>query len=342
VRIALAGAGTAAVRGHLPAIDRLGREGALALVGVAEPDPQRRAEMAVRLSAALLFERAEEMLDSVEADVLVVAAEPRAHAQLVVLGLERGLDVVCEKPLVLGVADYGQIAAHVARGGPALVSVHQYRYSPPWRAMARWARLAAKLSVSFSLAVDVQRREVDALAASSWRSQAKISGGILADHGVHYLSLAWTVDRDLQVLSGNRIIDEGAETGTALVRLGSGVLTIEASTGRPDRRTGISLRAGDLIMRWQDRAFETEVKNGLLFSKVVPTLADRTHVDSLYGCLYRDLTENLSRPTWRAARSAEALSVGWALLDLLASSPLSSRAETPAPPTVSRHPPEPR
>lgn len=333
MRIALAGAGTAAARGHLPAIDRFGREGPLALVGVAEPDPRRRAEVSVGFPAAPVFESAEEMLDQVEADVLVVAAVPGAHADLVVLGLERGLDVVCEKPLVLGMADYQRITTHVADAGPALVSVHQYRYSPPWRAIARWARLAAKLSLPFSLAVDVQRREVDALAASSWRSQAKISGGILGDHGVHYLALAWTIDRHFQVLSGSRITVEGAETGTALVRLGSGVLTIEASTGKPERRTGISLRVGDLVMRWQDRAFETEVRHRLLFSKAVPTLADRAHVDSLYGCLYRDLAGNLSRPTWRAARSAEALSVGWALLDLLALSPLSSQAEVPAPPS---------
>jgi predicted dehydrogenase len=333
VKIALAGAGTAAARGHLPAIDRFGREGALALVGVAEPDPRRRAEMAVGFPAAPGFESAEEMLDQVDADILVVAAEPGAHADLVVLGLKRGLDVVCEKPLVLGRANYRRIAAHVAHAGPALVSVHQYRYSPPWRAMARWARLAAKLSLPFSLAVDVQRREVDALAASPWRSQAKLSGGILADHGVHYLALAWSVDRDLQVLSGSHVIGEEAETGTALVRIGSGVLTIEASTGKPERRTGISLRVGNLVMRWQGRSFETEVEDRLLFSEVVPTLADRTHVDSLYGCLYRDLTGNLSQPTWRAARSAEALSVGWALLDLLAASSLSSHVEAPAPPS---------
>jgi predicted dehydrogenase len=332
VRIVLAGAGTAAARGHLPAIERFGREGELALAGVAEPDSRRRADAAVGLSAAPLFESAEEMLDRVDADVLVVAAEPGAHADLVVLGLERGLDVVCEKPLALGMADYRRIAAHVDRAGPALISVHQYRYSPPWRAMARWARLAARLSLPFSLAIDVQRREVDALAASPWRSQAQISGGILADHGVHYLALAWTVDRDLEVLSGSRVSGGGAETATAFVRLGSGTLVFEASTGKPKRRTGVSLRMGDLVMRWQDRSFGIAVRNRLLFSKIVPTLADRTYVDLLYGCLYRDLAGNLSRPAWRAVRSAEALSVGEALLDLLALSPLSSRAEAPAPP----------
>jgi predicted dehydrogenase len=318
VRIALAGLGTAAARGHLPVIARLASEGTLSFAGAAEPDPRRRTHANADLPTAPLFESAGEMLEHVGADVLVVAADPGAHAGLIVLGLERGLHVVCEKPLVLTSPDYHRIAvAHSRRPDLALISVHQYRYSPTWRAMFWWARLAARLHLPFSLEVEVQRREVDALAASPWRSQVESSGGMLADHGVHYLALAWTVVHDLDVLAGSRTATAEGERVGASVRIGSGVLTVQGCTGRPARRTRVILRAAGLDLCWRDMSFEIAAGKRTVFRRSVPTLADRRHVDSLYEHLYRDLVRNLPRPPWRAERTVEALTVGRALLSLL-------------------------
>jgi predicted dehydrogenase len=318
LRVALAGLGTAGLRGHLPAISRLASEGTLRIVGAADPDPRRRAAYASDPIATELFESAEAMLESVSCDVLVIAADPSAHADLIALGLERGLHVLCEKPLVVSRAGYDRIAeAHARRLDLGLVAVHQYRYSPAWRAMSRWVRLAARLHLPFSLVVEVKREGVDPLAASPWRADVELSGGMLADHGVHYLALAWIVDHNLDVLAGSCIGSATGERSGASVRIGSGMLTIQASTGNLTRRTSVTLHVANVDLRWRDEAFDLVVSGRTVLSRPVATLADRSHVDSLYEHLYRDLARNLSRPAWRVHRTAEAFGVARALLALL-------------------------
>jgi predicted dehydrogenase len=288
------------------------------LAGAADPDARTRTDVGATLPATPLFESAAAMLNSVSCDVLVVAADPRAHAELILLGLGRGLHVVCEKPLVLTKAGYETVAsAHARRPDLGLVAVHQYRYSPTWVAMCRWARLAAKLHLPFSLVVEVKRKEADPLAASPWRSDAEVSGGILADHGVHYLALAWTVDEYLDVLAGARVTSATGERSGATVRIGSGVLTIQASTGNSGRQTTVTLHVANIDLRWRDRVFDLVVGGRTVLRRRVATLADRGHIDSLYVDFYRDLARNLTRPAWRVHRTAEALVVARALLMLL-------------------------
>jgi predicted dehydrogenase len=265
-----------------------------------------------------LFDSAKAMLASVPCDVLVVAAEPTSHAELIVLGLEHGSHLVCEKPLVLTRGDYDRVRkAHAEWPQLGIVAVHQYRYSRAWRAISRWARLAARLHLPFSLDVEVSREGIDPLSASTWRSDGELSGGMLADHGVHYLALAWTVDQHLNVLAAARSAVEMGERAVASVHIGSGVLTIRSHRGSLGRRTRVALHFANVELRWRDETVDVIVAGHVVLRRPAATLADRGHVDSLYEHFYRDLARNLRRPAWRGHRTAETLVVGHALLELL-------------------------
>lgn len=320
MRIAIAGLGSAAMRGHLPAIARLASRGAVTLVSAADPSEDARLAAAARFrtNPPALFTGAQEMLDAVECEILVIAAEPSVHADLTELGLATGAHVVCEKPLVLTRKHYEQVAqAHARRPELAIVPVHQYRYSPTWASISRWARMATRLRVPFRLVADVERPATDPFAASSWRSDLDRSGGMLADHGVHYLALAWTIDPYLDVLAGVRTWDEEGERSVASLRLGSGVLTIRVRTGAQVRCTAISLEVAGAKLSWRDEALAVSLGRRPVFARSVEGLADRDHVDALYERFYADLARNLRRPAWRAHRTVEALLVGRALLALL-------------------------
>lgn len=322
MKIALAGLGGAAVQAHLPAIARLSSRGKATFVGAADPDERRRIEVGRTLPRVPLFESAEEMLAEVSSEVLVIAADPSAHADLVELGLRSGVQVVCEKPLVVTRGQYDRVAsAHVRRPLHAIVPVHQYRYSPAWVAISRCARIAARLRFPFSLAVDVERPGVDALAVSPWRNDPHLSGGMLADHGVHYLALAWTVEEQLDLLAGLRIWSEGEERSGASCRLRGGVLTIQVKTGAPARQTRIAFDAGRLGIAWCNESLKVRFGNRTILNRRVEALADRAHVNSLYNRFYDDLARNIGRPAWRAHRTAEALVVSRVLVELLERAP---------------------
>jgi predicted dehydrogenase len=268
------------------------------------------------------------MLSQVEADVVVVATEPYAHANLVTEAMEQGLHVVCEKPLAIARGDHEAIAAACGRWPDlALVPVHQYRYSPAWASIRRWGRWAARLRRPYALTVDLRREGTDRHAASAWRADPTHTGGMLADAGVHFIALAWTLDERLEPLAVARHGDKnGGERAAMLLRMGSGLFRLQAWNGASTRHTGLGLELEGATITWRDGMATLQRGDRTLLRRRVPALSDRSHVDSLYGPLYRDLATNLSREAWRMRRTAEALGVGEVLVSLLERAPLDTVA----------------
>lgn len=322
MRVAIAGLGGACLRGHLPAIARLA--GTVAVVAAADPKAAQRQALARRLPAVSLFSSAEDMLAGVACDVLVVATEPHSHAGLVALGLRHGVHVVCEKPLTLTSAHHATVAQACAEHPDlALVPVHQYRFSPAWMSISRWARRAARRRRPYALAVDLQRSGTDRHAASRWRADPARAGGMLADAGVHFLALAWTIDEQLDVLAARRHLDAaGCERSGAIVRVGSGVLTIRTWNGAPARHTGLELRVDRATIAWNDHAAVLRIGSRTVLRRQVDALSARDHVDALYRPLYGEIVAQLRDRAWRARRTAEALTVGRALVGLLDRAPM--------------------
>lgn len=320
MKVALAGLGSAALRGHLPALSRLERERRVEIVASADPSASRRAVFGARHGNVALFATAAEMLERVPSDLLVVAAEPAAHADLAVLGLRHGRHVVCEKPLTLTADQHrAVVAGHRAAPDLALVPVHQYRYSPGWVGVERLARLAARGRVPFRMTVDVERDGADPSAFSPWRESLATSGGVLADHGVHFLALAWTIARDLEIVSAWRSCDERErETAAVRARCGAGELVVRTSRAGSGRRTRVDLRAGAVGFCWSDDTGTLRVGRRNLCRWSLPALSDRHHVDSLYLPFYRDVHTGLGDPGWRGNRAAEALSIDRRLIGVLA------------------------
>jgi predicted dehydrogenase len=319
LRAAIVGLGNSAVHGHLPALARLARDHDLTVVGAADRDAHRRVEIGPTLPSVPLFASAEAMLEAVEADLLIVATDPLAHASLTTLGLDRGLHVVCEKPLALRIADHEAIARAVsARPELALVPVHQYRYSPTWMVMRRWARRADGLGVAYSLAVEVERNGTDPRAASPWREDAAEAGGMLADHGVHFLALAWEIAATIDVVGVARTWDaRRRERCRVDARVGRGRLTLRLASDCVERHSRVELRLPGIALRWSDDAVALSVGGRLLRTRPARALSDRGHVDALYLPLYRDVRSSLSDPAWRRERTMEALAVSSALVELL-------------------------
>jgi predicted dehydrogenase len=183
------------------------------------------------------------------------------------------------------------------------------------------------MRLPFSLVVNVQRDTLDQHATSLWRSDLGTSGGMLADHGVHFLALGWTIREDLQVLVGSRTWDHvGREQSAATLRLGSGVLDITVSAAASSRRTRVELHVAGAAFSWRDQTTRLTVGTRALRQRHTDALSSRAHIDALYLPLYRDLVENLGHRSWRRSRTAEALNVGNALIELLELVPRSYTA----------------
>lgn len=194
LRGAILGAGNVAIQGHLPGW--LERED-VAIVAAADPRRAAREALAERLPDLRLYETADELLSGEALDFADVCAPPSMHAGLIAAALEKGLHVLCEKPLVLAADELAPLREIALRKNRALAAVHNWRHAPILAAAQALLAEGAIGEVRFCRWETL--REKPAAAAgdtgqTNWRVDPAVSGGgILMDHGWHalYVVCGW-------------------------------------------------------------------------------------------------------------------------------------------------------
>ncbi len=182
----LVGFGAIAEKAHVPAF--AGRAG-VRLSAVAELSPERRDAAKKALPSARLYADYKDLIEKeVGLDFVVICTPPHLHFAPAMAALQRGLHVLCEKPLTLDLGEFETLAAAAKRADRALFTVHNWAYSPQWQAFERLARLAGPLD-SASILVKRAQPSVSATADDWRRDLARAGGGILVDHGWHNLYL---------------------------------------------------------------------------------------------------------------------------------------------------------
>ncbi|MBM3215622.1 Gfo/Idh/MocA family oxidoreductase [Candidatus Poribacteria bacterium] len=126
LRVALVGCGGMG-RHHLDVIRTLPNYELSALCDVS-PEALTKAGEAYRVSDR--FTDVGEMLDAVELDLVVVATQTRGHVEPTIAALERGVSVLCEKPIAIDLAEADRMVAAAERSG-AKLSVHQQNHVHP-------------------------------------------------------------------------------------------------------------------------------------------------------------------------------------------------------------------
>jgi len=106
------------------------------VVGVCDREPGRARELAERYGIPWAGADAATMLDTCRPDALDVAATPAAHAALVKEAVERGVHVLCQKPLALTLEDASAMIDAAERAGVALYVNEMLRFCP-WYRQAR-------------------------------------------------------------------------------------------------------------------------------------------------------------------------------------------------------------
>ena len=128
LRLLVAGAG-AFGREH---IVRLARRPDVSLVAVADPNPTALARIRSLTSAELLADPAG-MIETHEADGVVIASPADSHASLALLALSRDLGVLLEKPIASSLAEAGALKAKAASTRGLVLPGHTLRFSKDHR-----------------------------------------------------------------------------------------------------------------------------------------------------------------------------------------------------------------
>lgn len=149
-RVLLAGLG---VRGHQWA-DAIERSKLTSLAGTMDVNPA-----AVGNGGAPSFTSLELALDETKPDLVVLATPPAVHAEQAMAALDRGIPVLCEKPLCETAAEAAELARHARDRATMLLVGMNFRYLPVSRRLRRLVAEESLGSPMFSLFKYVRNRD---------------------------------------------------------------------------------------------------------------------------------------------------------------------------------------
>jgi predicted dehydrogenase len=154
---------------------------------VAACDSSETARAAASSKGMDVFSNPAEMLDSMKLDAVSICAPPNQHQPLAEICFEKGVPVLCEKPLAADGESATTLVASAHRHGARFQLATKFRHVPELQ-MAR--RLMADgavgdpltFRIEFAGPVDMSQR---------WNSDPAFSGGgVLIDNGSHALDLS--------------------------------------------------------------------------------------------------------------------------------------------------------
>jgi predicted dehydrogenase len=338
LRGAILGAGNVALHGHLPGW--LARED-VAIVAAADTSPDARAAIAQRHPSLRLYETAEELLSREALDFADICAPPAMHAALIRAALEKGLHVLCEKPLVLEPQELALLSALAFRGNRALAAVHNWRHAPILAAAQTLVAEGAIGDVRFCRWETLRREPAAAAgdaARSNWRVDPAVSGGgILMDHGWHalYVVCGWLPEPPLRVaghLSTRRhndwLIEDTAEVTLECGGGARGEILLTWAADERANRASIVGTGGALSVDGSLLKLTTPGRAEALAREFPDSLAGGSHHPDWFAGVAEEFLSEIRDPARRGRTLAEASTC----LDLIALARLSSLREGAAVP----------
>jgi len=208
---AIVGFGFISGKGHYPAYLK---RGDVEIVAVADVCP-------ARLQAApkaRLYPTWQELLDKErELDFIDISTPPAFHAEIALAALERGIHVLCEKPLTVSVAEARQMVDAARAHRRVVFPAHNYKHAPVVKfaqEVIRQGRIGTVRAVTLNTFRTTHAKGVPEW-NTDWRRDRRLSGGGIAmDHGSHsfYLTFAWLGSLPTHVTAKTLTLDARYDT----------------------------------------------------------------------------------------------------------------------------------
>jgi predicted dehydrogenase len=126
-KIGLIGAGNICRVGHGPAIMADGRA---YIAAISDPDPHNRAIFAKKYKVSGVYEDHRAMLEREDLDAVVISSPPWLHARHVEDSAEKGLPILCEKPMATTLEDCRTIIEAGKKHNVYILMGHCKRFEP--------------------------------------------------------------------------------------------------------------------------------------------------------------------------------------------------------------------
>lgn len=199
LRGAVIGFGFISGKGHIPAyLERAKTACDVEIVAVADICEMRRNRVAEVLPRARVYTSYQALLaaEADQLDFVDISTPPCDHAEIAHAAFDRGLHVLCEKPLTTTLEDAKSLLEHAKKAKRVLFPCHNYKHAPVVREI-RDIIQSGKIGKVRSITLNTYRN-THAKGVTEWKTHWRrdhqySGGGIAMDHGSHtfYLTFDW-------------------------------------------------------------------------------------------------------------------------------------------------------
>jgi predicted dehydrogenase len=320
---ALIGLGNIATRGHVPAfLEDPELNSTMELTAVMDVVDAQHAAVEQFLPRAKYYTDIDALLNNEQLDFVDICAPPFTHARYMKACMEKGLHIICEKPLTENLKTSQDIAAHVEKVNIVFVPCHQYKYSPLWKAIHDSIKGGELGRVTFAQ-FNVFRLQADTGTAAwnpKWRTDKNQSGGgILVDTGAHYFYLVqflFGLPSDLHSVLRTLKHPEYHVEDTAVVMLDYADKLVQINL-----TWAASQRANSILIAGTEGSLSYDGAKLLLTTAAgtkdipMPNIADKSQYIKWYASLFKEFYRRVQEKNFSKDLLLEAVKV-MELLDL--------------------------
>ncbi|SDJ32744.1 Gfo/Idh/MocA family protein [Salimicrobium halophilum] len=207
LKIGVIGTGGIAIQRHIPALRSL--EDKVELVAVQDVNKERAEEVAGRFAIPEVCESPDELFGLV--DAVIICTPNKFHENLSVHALNKGVHVLCEKPMAMNAVEASSMLEASEKNGRTLAIAYHYRHMEEGR-MAKKVTEAGEVGKPLVARVQAMRRRK----VPGWgvfTNKELQGGGSLIDFGCHLLDLS------LWLLGNPKPVEVSAQTYNDLSRI---------------------------------------------------------------------------------------------------------------------------
>jgi predicted dehydrogenase len=154
------------------------------IIGMAAPSQSTR-DTFVSKFGGKAYENGKTLLENEELDVISITLPNIYHKELTILAANKGINVVCEKPLAINLNDATEMVEIAKKNGIKLLYAEQIIFAP------RYQKVKDLIDgASFGEIVHISHRERHGGPHAKWfRDKSMSGGGVTMDMGIHGVGL---------------------------------------------------------------------------------------------------------------------------------------------------------
>jgi len=178
-----------------------------------------------------------QMLDELKPDIAAITTPSGSHAEIAVYCINKGVNLIIEKPITLSLTDADAIITAAQDKGVKVCACHQNRFNPAIQKI-RKAVEAGRFGKLFHGTAHIRwNRGEDYYKQAPWRGTWEQDGGVLMNQCIHNIDLLrWLMGDEITEVFGmtdrlNHDYIEAEDLGLALIRFANNSYgTIEGTT----------------------------------------------------------------------------------------------------------------